>query len=236
MSLQNKLKNIFEKRYTFLCVIHVIDKFQAVEQSKIAIKNGADGIFLINHSISYRELLKAYFWVRNFLNDVWIGVNFLDLCAKDVFAIIPMGADGVWVDNIGINEHSEVQEEAELVKHNREISGWNGILFGGVAFKYQKKVINLKKVTEEATKYADFITTSGDFTGYPPAKEKISEMAKYIGNKKLAIASGMTIDNVLFYKESHCFLVATGISKSMYELDPILVKKFAEQIQKMNAT
>ncbi len=40
----------------FLPVIHVVNKEQAKLETRIALNNGADGIFLINHSILYFKL------------------------------------------------------------------------------------------------------------------------------------------------------------------------------------
>ncbi len=46
-------KSIFPKKHAFLAVVHVEGGVQALRNAKIAEQEGADGIFLINHSISY---------------------------------------------------------------------------------------------------------------------------------------------------------------------------------------
>jgi predicted TIM-barrel enzyme len=77
----------------------------------------------------------------------------------------------------------------------------------------------------------DVITTSGMATGSAPAVEKIRSMREAIGKHPLAIASGMTPENVSqFMPYADAFLVATGISKSSYELDPAKVAAFVKAI------
>jgi predicted TIM-barrel enzyme len=52
--------------------------------------------------------------------------------------------------------------------------------------------------------------------------------------KKLAIASGITPDNVeIFAPHADCFLVATGISLDSRMLDPAKVASVAEVLQRI---
>ena len=64
------------------------------------------------------------------------------------------------------------------------------------------------------------VTTSGRATGASAAVEKVKIMKRVIGDRPLAIASGITAENVeQFLPWVDIFLVATGISTSFYELD-----------------
>ena len=90
-----------------------------------------------------------------------------------------------------------------------------------MAFKYQRDVEDIEQAAEIAAGYMDVVTTSGKGTGYAAAPEKIKRMKKALGNHPLAIASGITPENVTDYlNHSDCYLVATGISSRIDELDP----------------
>ena len=104
------------------------------------------------------------------------------------------------------------------VKTTRKI--WDGLYFGGVDFKYHTPEKNLPKISALAKNYMDVVTTSGVATGKAPDIHKIETMRKAIGDFPLAVASGITPENVKNYTDLvDCFLVATGISKSFTELD-----------------
>jgi len=96
--------------------------------------------------------------------------------------------------------------------------GWP--LLRGVAFKYQRPVEDLASAARIAMRYMDVVTTSGPGTGIAAEREKIVAMREATGDFPLAIASGITPDNVGDYLEvADCFLVATGISRSFSEID-----------------
>ncbi len=80
--------------------------------------------------------------------------------------------------------------------------------------------------------FMDVVTTSGPGTGHAVHVDKIRAMKEALGQFPLAIASGITAENVQDYLPwSDCYLVATGISKSFVELDPILVKALIARVR-----
>ena len=214
----------------FLPVIHVLDLNQMLRNIAISKSNGADGVFLINHgSISSKELIGLYAKAIETYPDFWIGINFLDLSGHEVFQRVPESVRGIWVDDGGVDEES--REHAKLIYRSRKRSSFTGVYFGGVAFKGQVEVKDVKKIAKKATKYMDVVTTSGPMTGVSASIEKVSSMKKSIGERSLALASGVTIDNVDNYLPYvDYFLVATGISTNFHELDPVRVQKLAEKI------
>jgi len=213
----------------FLPVIHVEDKEQAINQTRIALDNGADGIFLINHHISHSRLFEIFKEIRELFFNTWIGINCLDLEPIQVIRKMPKDVNGLWVDNAFINENLEYDEQEYANKVLKTIHNinWTGLYFGGVAFKYQKKVKDLIKTTEIACRYMDVITTSGEGTGIPPNVKKIEIMSQIVhkNKKKIAIASGISPKNINYYKMADIFMVATGISYDFYHLNPQLVRK-----------
>ncbi len=228
----DKFKKVFSSHHVVLPVIHVESKEQALRNAQIARENGCNGIFLINHRIPYVALLRKYFAVRDAFSDLWIGLNCLDLTPQEAFRTIASdGIAGIWTDNAMIDEGSRFQSQAEKIQNIRISKGWRGLYFGGVAFKYQPTVDNLEKAARIAARYTDVVTTSGPATGVPADPEKIRIMKEALGDFPLAIASGITPDNVVDYMPfADCFLVATGISKNFTELDPLLIKKLVKKV------
>jgi hypothetical protein len=226
----------FTSEHVILPVIHVSGTEQAYKNAAIAFDSGADGIFLINHSISYVHLLDIHNQVKSIFPDRWIGINCLDLKPVDVFSKITQEVDGVWVDNAGITEESDEQVEADAINDSRIKSGFKGLYFGGVAFKYQQHVFDIKTTTAIASKYVDVVTTSGPRTGQPAEIHKIKKMKKVLGDHPMAIASGITPDNVLQYLPYvDCLLVATGVSKSFTEFDPALLTVLIKKVRQFDA-
>ena len=233
-------KNIypFVNRYVLIVVIHAESKEQALEQVEIAFNNGANGVFLINHLFNYTKLFQIYESVRNIYPSSWIGINCLDLDPIQIIEKMPKSVNGVWVDNAHIDEDLDVldQDYAISVNKSREFYNWKGLYFGGVAFKYQKRVKDLIKATEIASYYMDVITTSGKGTGIAPDFKKIDIMSQTAHKKesRLGIASGVSWENIKLFNMADCFLVATSISKDFTHLNPILVKKIVSTIDLMN--
>lgn len=217
-------------------VIHVVDEGQAIKNILIAQEGESDGVFLINHVMTSAVLLKIYESVVREFPNFWIGINCLDWKPEEVLNEISQrgffNLSGIWVDNAMINESSEDQPEAERINKLRQQGGWKGLYFGGVAFKYQRTVNELEKAAQIAVEYVDVVTTSGPGTGRAAEIEKIRRMKLAIGDKPLAIASGITPENVCDYLGiSDCFLVATGISKNFYTLDLQRLKMLMEKLR-----
>ncbi len=226
------LFDVFRARKVVLPVIHVESEGQAMENAFIAFEAGADGIFLINHDYDCGHLLKVFQAVRDKFPGWWVGLNCLDLYPDEVFDVIGNDVNGVWVDNAFVDETKEVQGYPEYVKQKRLRARWLGLYFGGVAFKYQREVEDLEKAVEIAKNYVDVITTSGPGTGLAADVGKIKRMRKAAGNFPLAVASGITPENVADYLPYvDAFLVATGISKDFYNLEPVKVEALVRLVK-----
>lgn len=222
-------RKVFPKKHTFLAVIHAESLGQVERNMRIAIMAGADGAFLINHSISADRLIPIYASMRGTYPNFWLGMNMLDLKPVDALGRMPDNEGGLWVDDAGIVDEGVLPEAITFKRYRRDTSSWKGIYFGGVAFKHQAPIINLVEVAKGATSYVDVVTTSGSATGSAPSVAKIRAMKMAIGDHPLAVASGMTPENVHEYKPfADCFIVATGISDSFYEINPARAAKFRE--------
>ena len=210
-----------------LPVIHAQSLTQVLKNCEIAIESKCDGVFVINHEtqngdreLKYNDLISIVDQVAKHFPDLWIGVNCLDLTSAEVFQHLSPAVKGVWVDNGEIDEQVEVQPAAEAILSAKKKSGWDGLYFGGVAFKYQRPVSDSAKAAVIAQHFIDVVTTSGPGTAESASIDKIQGMKQAIEPAPLAIASGITPDNVQDYLPwIDYFLVATGISDDFYNLN-----------------
>jgi hypothetical protein len=139
--------------------------------------------------------------------------------------------DGLWTDNAFIDEKTDNQFMAEEILTAQKSSGWHGLYFGGVAFKYQRHVDDAGKAAQIAANYMDVVTTSGKGTGISADIEKIKIMKKAVGDFPLAIASGITLYNIEEYLDfADCFLVASYITSNKEYLLPKIVKAMSDKI------
>ena len=200
----------------------------------VAHEAGAQGVFLINHdsmTMGWRELLQVHEQVTASFPGWWVGVNCLDVSPREVISHVTSAISGVWVDNALIVEEREQQPGAEEVLAERQRRGWSGLYFGGVAFKYQVQVEDYARAAQLAARYMDVVTTSGPATGQAAEVDKIAQMKRALGDHPLAIASGITPENVAdFMPHADCFLVATGISRSFEELEPSRVRALMDVV------
>jgi hypothetical protein len=208
---------IFTGNHAILPVVHITDKVQAVRNAGIASEAGTDGIFLI--SMQGRDdayIRSVHDVVQKEFPKLWIGVNYLNLMEEpiEVFANLKPNIGGAWLDDAGINHAGQDQPQALQIAQARKESGWNGLYFGGVAFKYRRIIPQgeLSGIANAATKYMDVVTTSGEGTGSAPDVNKIALMKHGAGDHPLAIASGISPDNVYKYLNiADAFLVASSL-------------------------
>lgn len=222
-----------------LPVVHVANRDQALAQVDAARNAGADGAWLINHVVGSATLTRVFIAARGKHPDFWLGLNFLDHNAEQAMAaVVALSAehrvDGLWTDNAGVDERAagpEDNAQARRIWTLKHGSGWLGLYFGGVAFKHQRRVTDVEKAAVVASEYVDVVTTSGDATGVAARVEKIAAMKSVLGSAPLAVASGITPENVGAYlPHVDYFLVATGISRSFYELAPDKTRQLADLI------
>jgi hypothetical protein len=149
----------------------------------------------------------------------------------EVFARISPRVAGVWVDDARVREDLPEQVDAAALARARAASGSAALYFGGVAFKYQRPVEDVARAARIAAGYMDVVTTSGPGTGHAADVAKIRAMKAALGPTPLAIASGITPDNVGEYLPvADCFLVATGISSSFDELSAAKVAALVDRV------
>lgn len=211
-----------------LIVVHCESVLQAIRNASIAIDNGADGVFLINHAVSADELLRCAAAVRVGMPSAWIGLNFLDIEPREALhklASAPFRVDGLWVDSAGVcdDDDAPAREFAAALA----ASSWKGMYFGGVAFKYQRQPHDLVRTAERARSLMDVITTSGPGTGSAVSVEKLDAVFNGAAPACVAVASGVSVDNLHeLAGRASAVLLNTSVSKSFTELDADRVARF----------
>jgi predicted TIM-barrel enzyme len=212
-------------------VIHVLSTVQAFANLDTLRAAGCPGAFLINHDFGRAEFLPILREVRRALPDFWLGVNFLAEDGRVGFATLgALAAEGamfqaLWADDACLDERQADQPDAMAIAAAKAAAGWTGLYFGGVAFKKQRPVAeaDLDRAAHLGAQWLDVVTTSGIATGQAPDLDKIARFRAAIGDRPLALASGITPENAsLFARDVDCFLVATGINYpgDFYNIDP----------------
>ncbi len=243
--------NRFEFRKSFgssqavvLPVIHVIDIEQTKRNIELAIAGGCPGVFLINHDFGIEEFLPIISAARKQFPEIWLGINFLAVTGKKAFPVLARlesdgtKIDGYWGDDARIDEHSAIDQQseaAEILDVKRAVE-WNGLYFGGTAFKKQREVnpADYSTSAKTACDYMDVVTTSGVATGMAADTSKIDTFRQACGDKPIALASGITPENLYLYVELvDCLMVATGINQEgdFYNIDPERLKRLFENLE-----
>ena len=245
---RRELREVFGTRHpAILPVIHVQDAGQAVRNVAVALDGGAQGVFLINHDFPYEDLLPVIEAVRSAYAGLWLGVNFLAVTGKQAFPVLGelqsrgVRVDAYWADDARIDEAAATQTEADEIDAVRAASGWRGLYFGGTAFKKQREVdpAHYAAAAGIACRHMDAVTTSGVATGHAAEVDKIETFRKACGDHALAIASGVTPENVHLYAPLvDAILVATGINRDgdFYNTDPALLGLLVERVAALTET
>jgi len=219
-------------------VIHVIDSGQTERNIALALKAGCPGVFLINHDFDVPEFLPILHAARAAYRDTWIGVNFLAVTGKHAFPILAdlqkdeTRIDAYWADDARIDERrsSDDQQEADEIEAVKHKCGWDGLYFGGTAFKKQRDVApaDYAKSAHLACNFMDVVMTSGVATGRAADMAKIETFRKACGDTPLGLASGVTPENIADYGQFvDVVLVSTGINRDgdFYNIDPARLAK-----------
>lgn len=231
----------FRKRFktvgpAVLPVIHARDRGQVARNVQVAVREGAHGVFLINHDFALDGLLPLIREVRDRYPSLWLGANFLGVTGAQAFPVLGdlersgCVVDAYWADDARIDERSEKQHEADAMAETRRTSGWTGLYLGGTAFKKQREVRpeHFETAARIAARHMDAVTTSGVATGRSAEVSKIEAFRTGCADQALAVASGVTPDNAGVYAGLvDAILVATGINCTgdFYNIEPMRLRR-----------
>lgn len=229
-----------------LPVIHVLDDARTAANIDHIIDAGLKGCFLINHDFGIDAFLPVLEAIRGRYPDFWIGVNFLAVTGLKAFPILAdldergVRIDAYWADDARIDESAVTQEEADNIAATRTACGWEGLYFGGTAFKKQRPVDpkDYARAAGIAGGFMDVVTTSGIATGHSADLGKLAEFRGALPDRPIALASGITPDNATDYNMVDCFMVATGINfkNDFYNIDPARLSQLVDVCRDMGET
>lgn len=225
-----KEKNIMK----ILPVIHIKDEDQAISEAELIINSGCDGFWLINHNGNDNLTLSlASILSERYPNNI-VGVNLLSQNPfSAIDSAIKFDLKYLWLDYAGV--HSKDQNEILLTQQKLAIKNHGLNIFAGTAFKYQQKEENPVKATKIALSNNLTVTTSGSATGCEADLNKIELMSE-AADGELALASGLTIDNIEDYHPYVKYaMVATGISKDQYYIDHEKLNIFVNKVKTLNS-
>ena len=233
MNKEEFRKNFNTNGLVVLPVIHVLDNLQTERNITLAMEAGCPGVFLINHDFAVEQFLPIIKHARQRFPDYWIGVNFLAVTGKKAFPVLAelaadqIRVDAYWADDARIDEKkpADNQTEADEINRVKLSCGWNGLYFGGTAFKKQREVdpSDYGKSASVATAFMDVVTTSGIATGHSADLTKMEVFRTACGDTPIALASGITPENIADYLPFiDATLVATGVNvkDDFYNIDP----------------
>jgi hypothetical protein len=212
----------------FYPVIHCFDGAIDNKNIKTAIDNGADGIFLINHGVlsDYSFELSVRNACARYKIFTKIGANFLNLSNIEALEkAVDFGLDMLWVDNGGFDQHQDYFIPNEFFYKACELDDFNKIdIFAGIHFKYQAQPTASIEDSVKNCLLSSFVPTiSGPATGKSASVEFVQRTFAALeehnkgfwpekGRDKIAIASGITVENVNNYLPYiNYFLVASSI-------------------------
>lgn len=215
----NRITEVFSARHVVLPVVHPVGRSEALESIRVAHAAAVKGIFLIDQGMTALEVLRLVLDVRATYPDLWVGINLLSRHPAQALAEALDSCegriDGIWSDN--------AEADAAAFLEVRRTRGWGGLYFGGTAFKYQRAVAeaDLGRTAAAAAAYMDVVCTSGPGTGIAADTKKLGAMRAGLGEHALALASGVTSENVRDYLPYvDAYLVGTGIEARFGVLDP----------------
>lgn len=213
------------RKVQVLPVIHFLDRVTALDQAELAFDAGADGVFLISHGNDDAQLGGIAQLIKIKHAGKRVGINLLSQGPRMAAQVaLEHGLDMIWGDDCGVSSSGCAPLANDL---SAFIRGYPDIqVFASVAFKYQAFEGRPDEAARNALNAGFLPTTSGEATGSPPSVEKIALMSS-AANGQLAIASGMTVDNVQSYAPylSH-ILVATGVSLDEHHFDFEALSRF----------
>lgn len=224
-------------------VVHVHGTQLALEQSSLALSAGADGIFLIDHGVvGLAGLIEAYEVVRAAFQGAFLGLNLLNggpveafraLAIAEAQGLLTSLPNAVWVDDLRASAALTLLDDLPTLMNGRR-----PLLYGGVAFKYTPTFIDVPSVAaaelQDLLAYTDVPTTSGAGTGRAPAPAKLRVMKQVVGLRSLAVASGLSADNLDDYIGTvDDILVASSIETEPYSgvFEPTALRRMIDAVR-----
>lgn len=209
-------------------VIHVQNDSQAIKQAAIAAQCGVSHIFLISHYSADDTLPRIALAIKKNHPELKIGLNCLQSSFSEaVYFAIEAKADAIWFDDAGFHSASPSNDKKTAFLRTCEqfkdgLSGRD--IFVGVDFKYQRNDPNADIPAKDLIALGCIPTTSGAGTGVAASAEKVQSLAQKLPSQsRLALASGVSAENLHLWTGVTDVFVASSVSIDDHRLDPAKV-------------
>lgn len=205
-------------------VIHIDSKNpeMAMDNAKIVATCKCQGVFLISIEGDDDSTPSIAARIKADHPQLKVGINLLQHSPQHAVHIsLERKLDATWADQTLFSDNPEPQQTDQIFRIQELLKNSpNHKFFTSVSFKYQKADPNPDQSAIRANSYNFIPTTSGPGTGKSASQEKLQKLRATLKKDKLAVASGVTPQNVAQHIGliTH-ILVATGISKSFHQLD-----------------
>lgn len=207
-----------------MAVIHHRDEHTTLANAAIAATAGCDGVFLIQMEGRDELIDGPAVRVKAMFPELLVGTNRLSTHPLDAISRdVQLGLDATWCDDPGVRSSGMSPLATEISSKVRQVQAVRPdyLYFGSVAFKTQEHDDDPAAAALIAHQAGFIATTSGPQTGTAPSIEKLRVMSSALGTRPLAVASGVSPDNVDAISPFVTWiLVATGVSKTFHEFDP----------------
>jgi len=241
--MTTKFRESFPDKISVLAVIHADTLEQTISNVKIAVENNLSWVFLINHKISWMDLIDIFEKTRREFEKTWMWINLLrhnlygTINEVGLMEMKWCRVDWIWVDNPEIKWINPGYDNQDKIKKGIDFLWWKWLYFWWVAFKYQAPVENLEFACVQWRKYLDVTTTSWPGTWEAVDIEKLRKIREFSGDHPIAVASGTNDKNIIDSSEfADIFLVSTHLNKQwdFLNLDPEKVKRMNGVVEKLN--
>ncbi len=211
-------------------VIHHINEATTLEQAELIAQTSCYGLFLISMTADNEHLPMLGKVIKARHPNLKVGLNLLGQSAiKSLDYSLDFNLDMTWSDNQVLNSKYVSEEAVQISKLIKKNSHQ---FFNSVAFKYQEEDLNPGQAALFSESQGFIPTTSGVATGKAADLDKIKIMSDALLTKSLAIASGLTPDNIQEYLPFVEYgLVSTGISKNFHEIEPEKLNQLLKNAQ-----
>ncbi len=200
-------------------VIHLVDYDQVTKNIDTCLSLGVNQVFIINHLTNFNDLFFFANKARINYPELWVGVNVLDLTPRTVLDL-KLPYKGYWFDKT-------------LTLEEIEGKTITGEIFSGLNFKYQKQFHDddLIKAIKLIKQTSTIACTSGVGTGHEAPIKKIENLRNLLGDFPLALASGVSADNIeLYLPYVDYYLVASSITDKDEIINKDKLKKLIDKV------
>jgi len=235
-----KTFKIFEKTKILMPVIYIRNYEQTIKNMEIIKRNDIKYVWLKGTYCEDKIFIEIFKIVRKKYPEIFIGLNFSSPNMKNTFnylnnlIISETRPNALWIDESRIDDTISQKSAAEIQNFIHKIN-FKDLYFGGILIKNKYNKDSLEKITENASKYVDVITTSVE------AKEKKTEIEKLIRiydlNKKfdidlkcfVAVETDVTLKDINEFI-NYCNIIIIG--PSIYDEDKIFKEEELVNLKK----